>query len=66
MSSKEFKKMMARKMMSHKIRTGSKELSHEWFKAKVNKKKLPDIPEKEREESKYRNMTIAQWEKKYL
>ena len=64
--SKELKKMLAKRRLSHKFRTGSKELSHEWFKAKVHKKKLPEISKSERKDTEYRRMTQEEFEKKYF
>lgn len=65
MSAQELKKMMAKKMMSHKFKTGSKSLSHEWFKAKVNKKKLPNIPAPKKQDSEYKRMSMEEYEAKY-
>lgn len=64
--SKELKKILARRMLSHKFRTNSKNLSHEWFKAKVHKKKLPEIKLPERKNTEYRQMTQEEFEKKYF
>lgn len=66
MSSKQFKAMMARKMSGHRIRTGSKALSHELFRARVNKKRMPEVPIPRRDGGDYRRMSISEWENKYL
>lgn len=58
--------MLSKRMLSHRFKTGSKNLSHEWFKAKVDKKKLPEIKKPERKNTEYRKMSQEEFEKKYL
>lgn len=66
--SKEFKKIMARKMKNqHRIRVSSKELAADIFKAKVNKKKIPDIPiPRSKKDPSYSKMSIKEYERKFL
>lgn len=75
MRNKEIKKMMASKMMQHNLRTrrldightGSKSIIHDLFKAKVDKKKRPDIKVvHSSKDPEYARMSIEDWEKKYL
>jgi hypothetical protein len=67
---KQLKKMMAKKMASYKRphchgHYTTKEGAKEWFKAKVDKKKLPKFPKEIRKDPKYAKYTIEQYEKKY-
>lgn len=71
MTSKQLKKMMARKMIHYKLPhtrpyANNKTLSHEVFRARVNKKKIPDIPYKPKKDKEFANMSISEYEKKYL
>jgi hypothetical protein len=68
--SKQLKKMMAKKMLSYKRphchgKYTSKEGAKEWFKAKVDKKKLPPVPEERKKDPKYAKLSIRQFEKKH-
>ena len=78
MASQQFKKMMAKKMISHKRPEShfiyqskkhpapTKEGSHDWFEAKRDKKKLPPVPGRNRKkDEKYANMSMNRFLKKY-
>lgn len=78
MPSKQFKKMMAKKMMSYKrpeshfVHQGknnpppTKESSREWFVAKRDKKKLPPVPGRNHSHNKeYKSLTMDKFLKKY-
>lgn len=70
MPSEQLKKMMARKMASYKRphchgRVTSKEGSREWFKAKVDKKKLPPMPRHIPKDPMYAKMEMTKFLKKY-
>ncbi len=78
MASKQFKKMMAKKMMSYKRPHShfeskgkknpppSKENSQAWFIAKRDKKKLPPTPGRNNPKDKeYSNLSMKDFLKKY-
>lgn len=70
MKSKQLKKMMAQKMASYKRPhchgfATTKEGAKEWFRAKVDKKKLPPMPPHLTKNPAYAKLSIKQFEKKY-
>ena len=77
-NSKQFKKMMSKKMMSYKRphshfetitnppHAATKESAREWFVAKRDKKKLPPLPGRNKvKDYKYAHMPMDKFLKKY-